>query len=830
MIAYKHTKIWVCWLFLAPLLLSAQNYTTLRPKENAGPLRNPYKGWNTKWYDTPQPKYSSISALSLLWKDFEIREGVYDWEKMDKLMNDHGSAGSYININMFSDKLKASNNAPDYVYKKVKKYSTTYKGAKYTITDCNDSYYLNNVINFLEAFYKRYKDNKRIHSFNLGFLGFYGEWSKWPFKSDQFSIKESSKIKLLEGFLDKRTVGFVGARYTHEKLFKKFEGQALSFSDGYFRPDHKHQKQFVDNMGNYWKYGPIGGETPPDITDKDWNNMFNTGIGEKVIRKGYYSNMKGAFGHTEDNKYKNGFDKLARLMGYNFAMQEVRYPKQMENNKNVTVTIKGKNKGAAPFYYDWDVQLGLLRTSITNVKSQTIEAERGKRSGKTSISSGAVKFSGNNASLSITTNDMATAGDYIFDIDYRTLGFWFFDVYVNSKKVVSSRRVSPNVKSSSDKTWTPFRLALPLQKGKNEVRFEAVRNFEGSLLFDKITYRTGHQSFEEQVITLQSADVRKWMPGQGFSVSSPIKVNVPKGEYQLAARIIYKDASQRGSKNWHDLDPRNAHIVFANSVSTVDGYWGSDNLFHGGWALLDKVSVGGTPAPNPTPVPVPPTTTDILSDGLYQLSSPQNGQQLVSYSKEQHNAVVKNSSDKSEHVWYIKHLGDGVYTLQNQATKRYLEVPNAVCGNGRNVATWTNARDAHKRWKIVKIDSAYTLHPLHCPETALDRRKGASNANVQIWKSYSNGNQLWKITPTRGKKNEIDQGKGIQLYPNPVQHLLTIENVVSESEIVIYNSLGQKVAIYPTVSDRIEISVQDLAPGLYYIKNGVEKTLRFIKE
>ena len=333
---------------------------TVTPESNDGPLRNPYRGWNTKWYDEAQPKYSSIGGLSLQWGDFQTGIGEYDWAKMDEYMNDKGTRGSFINMNVFSDKMKTTNNAPDFIYDNVDVKSYDHNDAQYTLTDCNDPYYLEHVARFIEAFYAHYRDSKRIHAINLGFLGYYGEWSKWPFPSDVYSIAEASKQTLLDGFLEYRSKGFVGGRYTKEELFKGYVGEPLGFGDGYFRPNHSHHKEFTDNIGEYWKHGPIGGETPPDMTDENWDALFNEQTGLEMLAAGHYSNMKGAFGNATDPKYQEGFDRLARRWGYVYELTEIVYNTNFLVGGELTVTVSGRNKGVAPFYYPWEVEVGLL--------------------------------------------------------------------------------------------------------------------------------------------------------------------------------------------------------------------------------------------------------------------------------------------------------------------------------------------------------------------------------------------------------------------------------------------------------------------------------------
>ncbi len=147
-----------------------------------------------------------------------------------------------------------------------------------------------------------------------------------------------------------------------------------------------------------------------------------------------------------------------------------------------------------------------------------------------------------------------------------------------------------------------------------------------------------------------------------------------------------------------------------------------------------------------TGVTITAAQTSLLSNGIYALASPANGQRLISLSRESHNARVANSSSTLNQQWQVTHINNDVYTFKNRSTNRYLEVPFGECKNHANVATWTAATDSHHRWKVSKNGANYMLQPAHCLAQALDRAAGASNANVLLWESSkSNPNQQWNI-------------------------------------------------------------------------------------
>ena len=79
------------------------------------------------------------------------------------------------------------------------------------------------------------------------------------------------------------------------------------------------------------------------------------------------------------------------------------------------------------------------------------------------------------------------------------------------------------------------------------------------------------------------------------------------------------------------------------------------------------------------------------------------------------------------------------------------------------------------------------------------------------------------------KINAVDENGAtiIGVYPNPAKDAIRLEGLETETEIRFYNPLGMLVK--SVIATDGEISVSDLAPGLYLIRcNG--QTIRFVKK
>ena len=69
----------------------------------------------------------------------------------------------------------------------------------------------------------------------------------------------------------------------------------------------------------------------------------------------------------------------------------------------------------------------------------------------------------------------------------------------------------------------------------------------------------------------------------------------------------------------------------------------------------------------------------------------------------------------------------------------------------------------------------------------------------------------------------------VSLYPNPAKDKLFLEGLEEESEICIYNAMGMKVKTM-TLQGDAEINISELPAGIYLLRIGNQRTLKFIKE
>jgi len=221
---------------------------------------------------------------------------------------------------------------------------------------------------FLKAFGEKYDGDPRIGFLTAGLLGSWGEWHTYP-KGELWASKETQQI-VLDGFAKAFRKTPVLLRYpAAEGHFDQAKNANLRFGyhDDSFNwatldTGKKEDSWFfipllkAAGVESKWKEFPIAGELRPEL----WKTSFTgeshpqeQGFDECVkkthvtwlLDTGLFSEK---FPLPEDRKERA--IRAARMMGYEFHLFSWEV---VEGEVHLVV----ENRGVAPFYHDWPVEL-----------------------------------------------------------------------------------------------------------------------------------------------------------------------------------------------------------------------------------------------------------------------------------------------------------------------------------------------------------------------------------------------------------------------------------------------------------------------------------------
>lgn len=328
-------------------------------EENDGPDRNPLKGWNSGWSDDREE--TTVGFQYIKWQDLEPRNGVFDFGAVEDVIARSGSRNRHVILRLYCDWWGAnetSRGCPDWIYSEVGVERIRGDNGRY-LTDYNDPRYVDEAVQAIQALAGRYDDDPRIYAFQLGVLGYWGEWHTWGSRVDggSYEITDATKRRVLNAYTDAFDRAALMGRYPNRAVLDTADG--IGFHNDYFRPNNGHSAEFDETVSleRKWLAGPIGGEVPPGLSSDDFRNLYATSQGREMIETGHYSTMKPT---SVDDRYLGQHQSLHKRFGYNYQIEEARLPVTHTGSGPMVAELTVGNIGIAPFYFDWQVQFALL--------------------------------------------------------------------------------------------------------------------------------------------------------------------------------------------------------------------------------------------------------------------------------------------------------------------------------------------------------------------------------------------------------------------------------------------------------------------------------------
>ncbi|RJE87542.1 DUF4832 domain-containing protein [Paenibacillus sp. 1011MAR3C5] len=381
------------------------------PKESFEVLNNPYAGWVPWAKDKSKPdgeSYAQPHSLvyaGISWRELEPVRGQFDWAGVEeKYQFDFWTqSGKRINLRIVLD-LPTSDPAhmdiPDWLYDSLQDegdagvwYDTAEIGAGFS-PNYNSGLLLEEHERLIAAVAERYNDDPRIAYIQLGSLGHWGEWHTWPAGSGVFpylSVSDQYVGHYLTHFTDKK-IGmrkpFPIANENSLGLFNDVFGIKSSTNEwlgwtqngwagiGEFVDpgDDPAEKQAASAMPDFWKYSFSGGEFAEGNPAK-W--LRDDAIMETLRQtRESHTSWLGPAAPSDvplGSELQRNIDAMHKLMGYRFVLEAAKLTGSAVPGGQLNLSMLWNNKGVAPFYFDWPLQLRLVDGSGRIAASTTAE-------------------------------------------------------------------------------------------------------------------------------------------------------------------------------------------------------------------------------------------------------------------------------------------------------------------------------------------------------------------------------------------------------------------------------------------------------------------------
>ncbi len=381
------------------------------PKESFDSFTNPYIGWagwaNQYGVEGSESAYDyDLAYVGIKWRELEPEKGVYDFEAIEELyhISELVADGKRINLRFIMDNPDASAtekcmDIPQWLYDElVEENGEEGAGTFYFREDLpggiagsagsgfSPNYDSELLLKYhekaIEALAKEFDDPSIVGYVQVGSIGHWAEFHTWPEGTGEFPTPEGA-AKYMEPY----TKYFNNVKLGIRKPYPYAAANGFGLFNDIFGVS-----QWADTT-SFLKYIENGctdmgsGATPKDIVNSKMPDFWKTNYSGGEFASGnvrLHLTDAGTIGclqqvrdsHTSwlgpcsvtmltvnDSKsydYKTNVEAMQKLMGYRFSLRSVTQHVEFAAGDTIYLNMKWDNKGVAPMYYNWPMEISLI--------------------------------------------------------------------------------------------------------------------------------------------------------------------------------------------------------------------------------------------------------------------------------------------------------------------------------------------------------------------------------------------------------------------------------------------------------------------------------------
>ncbi|MDO3411584.1 DUF4832 domain-containing protein [Saccharibacillus sp. CPCC 101409] len=348
------------------------------PAESDVVLYNPYIGLSADARDTSGVKQKvTLVHANFLWRELEPEEGVYDFAALEEKFNFKywKSKGARLVLRVVLDypTKESHTDLPDWLYAKIGGKGTHYDldYGKGFSPDYGSAVLIQEHRKMIEKLAQRYNDDPFVAFIQLGSIGHWGEWHTMDEGPDRIAfplrrITDQYVAPYVENFTDKilmmRRATQAAARYKMG-LYNDAFGKRDSTVDGFYRWYTKGYTSWLTQekepaMPDFWKTAPSGGEFP-DSEDYVRDSSIAETLYQAKLTHTSWLGPAAPWSVEQGSELQENIDKLLKTMGYRFVIDKAVYEKSVKAGQVLHTRMIIENKGNAPFYYKWPLEISL---------------------------------------------------------------------------------------------------------------------------------------------------------------------------------------------------------------------------------------------------------------------------------------------------------------------------------------------------------------------------------------------------------------------------------------------------------------------------------------
>jgi len=355
--------------------VSAEEWTTVKPKEIDAILPNPHMGWETfhrtadRDQNLPEWITSTVQYARWGWGRLEPRPGEIDYEFLDQQLAESRRAGQRLAFRvMCCSTTPKRPYHPDWLKAIGGRVITTRYGDTegLEVPDLDDPVVLRAHLDFIRRLGARYDGHPDLDHVDLGSVGWWGEWhmsrsdpAKMPTPENQKAIidaylasfKKTPLLMLIDGPEMLRYATERGTGWRADCL-----GDMGGFSANWCHMRNAYPQTLTKaNALDVWKRAPVAWETCWDIrkwVDEGWSlrYIFNYAL---ALHASYINNKSAPL--PPGDEVKAEVERFLRRLGYRLVLRSLSHPREIGRGQQLPITMEWQNVGSAPCYRAYPV-------------------------------------------------------------------------------------------------------------------------------------------------------------------------------------------------------------------------------------------------------------------------------------------------------------------------------------------------------------------------------------------------------------------------------------------------------------------------------------------
>lgn len=357
-------------------------------------LNNPYMGWAPSAERGPYIQPHRLVYVGLKWSDLEPVKGNFAWTAIENKFKLSYWFGRKIKIvlRFIMDYPGEANHMdiPAWLYQEINGDGSRYSGG-FSPNYKNPSL-ISNHRRVINALAQRYNNNPGLAFIQIGSIGHWGEFHTLYLKASDtgympdISISNQYVTHYLSAFTNKRLLmrrPFQIAKDNNLGLYNDMfadktetERHIRYFNNGYANTGNwGFAAGDYPAMPDFWKYGPSAGEFGGVITQFLSDATIAQTIRLATESHTSFLGPRCPADPTKGTAPQKNIDALHNIMGYRFVLQSTSLEELVQPGSTVPVTMVWNNKGVAPFYYDWPLELSLINNNGSIVLKTALDED-----------------------------------------------------------------------------------------------------------------------------------------------------------------------------------------------------------------------------------------------------------------------------------------------------------------------------------------------------------------------------------------------------------------------------------------------------------------------